>query len=210
MKTVYLTGGSSGIGQTFNRYLEAESYDVTSPTRQELDLATLDVSDIDLKSYDYLVLCAGVDTNGKIPFYKMKPEDFKNTINVNLTANILLIHKYVQQRLFKPWSKVIVVGSGVVDGYFPNFGVYGASKHGLDAFIRTVKHELGDKNIGFTIMHPALTKTNFNRNRGNIPEDQVDELYKQIPHMQPEELIPVFEQILRDEKHLITKISMTR
>ena len=59
-------------------------------------------------------------------------------------------------------------------------------------------------------MHPALTKTNFNRNRGNIPEDQVDELYKQIPHMQPEELIPVFEQILRDEKHLITKISMTR
>lgn len=206
---VFLTGGSSGIGQEFKQHLESNNYSVTAPTRQELDLSNFNIDTVDLREYDYLILCAGVDTNGRAPFVNMKPTDFINTINVNLTANIILIHKYVQQRLFKPWSKVVVLGSQVVDGYYPGYGVYGTSKHALDAFMSTIKYELKDKNIGFTIMHPALTKTNFNRNRGNVPADKVNDLYDQIPHMQTSDLIPVFDQILNDHKNLITKISMT-
>jgi short-subunit dehydrogenase len=207
---VFLTGGSSGIGKQFKQHLESNNYAVTAPSRQELDLANLDIDIVDFKSYDYLVLCAGVDTNGRAPFAAMKSADFVNTVTVNLTSNIILIHKYVQQRMFKPWSKVIVLGSQVVDGYHPGYGVYGTSKHGLDAFMSTISYELRDKNIGFTIMHPGLTKTNFNRNRGNVPEDKVNDLYDQTSHMQTEDLIPVFDQILHDQKNLITKISLTR
>lgn len=210
MKKVFLTGGSSGIGQTFKNHLIDNGYDVTAPTRQELDLSNFNIDDINLNSYDYLILCAGVDTNGRQEFVKMNPCDFINTINVNLTANIILIHKYVRQRLFKPWSKVIVVGSQIVDGYYPSYGVYGTSKFALDAFMKTIKYELKDKKIGFTIIHPALTKTNFNRNRGNVSEDKINEIYDQIPHMQSIDLIPIFDQILNDEKNLITKVSLTK
>jgi len=206
----FLTGGSSGIGQHFKQHLESLGHDVIAPTRQELDLSDPTNINVDLKEYDLLILCAGVDTNGRQEFYKMKPSDFVNTINVNLTSNIILIHQYVQQRLFKPCSKVVVIGSQVVDGYYPGYGVYGTTKHALDAFMNTIKYELKDKNIGFTIIHPALTKTNFNRNRGNVPEDQVNDLYDQIPHMQTSDLIPIFDQIIKDKDNLITKVSLTK
>lgn len=209
MKNVFLTGGSSGIGQAFKQYLEQHSYDVTSPGREELDLSNFNIDDVDLKTYDYLVLCAGVDTNGRIAFYKMSEADFLNTINVNLIANMKLIHKYLRQRIFKPWSKVIIVGSDIVDGVYAEFGVYGASKIALDSFISTTRLETKNNNIGFTIIHPGLTKTNFHFNRGNVSEENRDELYNTMPHMTIDELIPIFDQIINDVGHRIKKIHLS-
>jgi NADP-dependent 3-hydroxy acid dehydrogenase YdfG len=209
MKTVFLTGGSSGIGQTFKQHLEQNSYEVIAPTRAELDLSDFNIDDVDLRSYDYLILCAGVDANGRIAFHKMSEDDFLDTINVNLVSNMKLIHKYLRQRIFKPWSKVIVVGSDIVDGVYAEFGAYGTSKIALEAFVSTIRLETKNNNIGFTVIHPGLTKTNFHYNRGNVAEENRNELYDSMPHMTVDELIPIFDQILNDEHHRIKKIHLS-
>jgi len=209
MKDVFLTGSSSGIGQAFKDHLLSQGYSVTAPLRSELDLSNFDIDSLNLSGYDYLILCAGVDTNGRQPFIKLKEQDFVNTINVNLLANMRLIHKYVQQRYHKGWSKVIVVGSTIVDYVWPNFVAYGTSKVALETFVDSLSQELVDKDIGFSQIHPGLTKTNFHFNRGNGPVEDKNILYDTMPHITTDELIPTFDQILNDQRHLITKVTIT-
>lgn len=212
MKKVFLTGGSSGIGQEFKNHLISNGYDVTAPTRQELDLSKFDIDSIDLKTYDYLILCAGVDTNGRQPFIKLTDEDFVNTVNVNLLANMRLIHRYVQLRYHRPWSKVIIIGSTIVEKVFPNFVAYGTSKVAMDTFVQALRTELteslGNNKIGFSIIHPGLVKTNFHYNRGNVTKEEGEALYDNIAHLTTDQLLPTLDQIMNDEKHIIKKVSI--
>ena len=52
-------------------------------------------------------------------------------------------------------------------------------------------------------------KTNFHYNRGNVAEENRNELYDSMPHMTVDELIPIFDQILKDEHHRIKKIHLS-
>ena len=209
MNTVFLTGGSSGIGLEFKKHLIANGYDVIAPTRADLDLSNFNINEVSLESYDYLILCAGVDTNGRQPFVKLNSTDFTNTVNINLLANMKLIHKYIQQRLNKPWSKIIIVGSTIVEKVFPNFVAYGTSKVALETFVEALRNELNESHgnkIGFSIVHPGLVKTNFHYNRGNVNESDRDILYKTLTHLTTDQLIPTLDQLLNDQAHIIKKI----
>lgn len=201
----FLTGGSSGIGNTILKHLSDLGISVDAPTRQELDLSSS--INIDLSSYDYLFLCAGVDRNGRVPFRNQTASDIQETIDVNLTANMKLINDYIRSRDGR-WSKVVVIGSNIVDHVWPNFVTYGTSKVALDCFIQAVSRE--EPTIGFTQIHPGLVKTNFNKNRGNVPDGQENELYNNTPHILPEALLPLIDQILDDEEHTIKRLTISK
>ena len=210
MKKAFLTGSSSGIGAEFKQHLLSLGFDVTAPLRSELDLSNFDINNINLDSYDYLILCAGIDTNGRQPFIKLKEQDFVNTINVNLLANMRLIHKYVQQRQHNGWSKIIVVGSTIVSYVWPNFVAYGTSKVALETFVDSLDRELVGSEIGFSQIHPGLTKTNFHFNRGNIPIEDKNILYDTIPHITTDHLVLTLDSMLNDQHHLIKKVTVSR
>ena len=210
MKKVFLTGSSSGIGAEFKQHLLSLGFDVTAPLRGELDLSTFDIDSVNLSGYDYLILCAGVDTNGRQPFVRLKEQDFVNTINVNLLANMRLIHKYVQQRYHKGWSKVIVVGSTIVDYVWPNFVAYGTSKVALETFVDSLDRELAGTKIGLSQIHPGLTKTNFHFNRGNGPVEDKNILYDTMLHITTDQLIPALDSMINDQQHLVKKVTVSR
>lgn len=209
MKKVFITGTSSGIGQAFKEHLLANDYDVTSPSRVELDLSNFNINDINLGSYDYLILCAGVDTNGRQPFVKQKEADFVNTLTVNLLANMRLVHKYVQQRYYKQWSKVIVIGSTIVDTISPNFVAYSTSKVALATFVNILRKELARTSIGVSLIHPGPTETNFHVNKDNGPVVDKEILYN-LPYITTEDLIPAFDQALNDKQHLLKTVSISK
>lgn len=211
---IFLTGASSGIGLEYKQYLDSLGHDVTAPNRQELDLSNFDINSIDFKDYDMLILCAGVDTNGRQSYTKLKSADIINTLQVNLLANMLIIHKYVQQRFFKPSSRVVVIGSTITDHVFPNFVAYGTSKVALDTFISALRTELyeaqGNNKFGFTVIHPGLVKTNFHFNRGNVPVEDKNIVYDQFWHMTTDQLIPALNLILNDQDHLVRQITLSK
>lgn len=204
---VFLTGGSSGIGAEFYKHLLDNNYNVYAPSRAELDLSNFSIDTVDLTNYEYLILCAGVDTNGRQPFANQHYNDITNTIEVNLLANMKLINKYVKQRN-NIWSKIIVVGSTITDYVWPNFITYGTSKVALTSFAHALSQEV-PKSLGICIIHPGLTRTNFHYNRGNVTEENKNILYDTMPCMNTVDLIPVFEQILNDRKHLIKEIKVS-
>lgn len=204
----FITGASSGIGKEFYNYLVENNFDVVAPTRQELDLSNFDINTVDLSSYDYLILCAGVDTNGRQLFVNLSTTDFTNTLNVNLIANMKLVHQYVCQR--QSWGKVIVIGSTIVDKVYPNFVAYGTSKVALDTFIDSLSQELIDSAIGLCTIHPGLVKTNFHYNRGNVVDRDRNILYDTMPHLTTNQLLSAFKQIINDHQHIIKKITVSK
>ena len=210
---IFLTGGSSGIGAEYRQHLESLGHNVTAPPRQELDLNNFNINELDLKDFDMLVLCAGVDVNGRQPYTKLKTSDITTTLQVNLIANMTIIHKYVQQRFFKPWSRVVVIGSTITEHVFPNFVAYGTSKVALDTFISSIRTELrelqGNNKIGFTVIHPGLVKTNFHFNRGNVSEEDKHTVYDQNWHMTTPQLLPALDLILNDREHLVKQLSIS-
>lgn len=210
---IFLTGASSGIGLEYKQYLESIGHDVTAPSRQKLDLSNFDINGIDFKDYDMLILCAGVDANGRQPYTKLHSTDIVQTLQVNLTANMLIIHKYVQQRFFKSWSRVVVIGSTITEHVFPNFVAYGTSKVALNTFIQALRTELhdsqGNNKIGFTVIHPGLVKTNFHFNRGNVPVEDKNIIYDQLRHMTTDQLLPALDLILNDQQHLVKELSIS-
>lgn len=208
MKKVFLTGSSSGIGAEFKQHLLASGFDITAPLRSELDLSAFDIDSVNLSSYDYLILCAGIDTNGRQPFVNLSTADFVNTVNVNLIANMKLIHQYVKQR--QGWGKIIVLGSTIVDKVYPNFVAYGTSKVALDVFVDSLAQELRKTEIGLCTIHPGLVKTDFHYNRGNVPEQDRNILYDTLPHLITSELIPTLDQIVDDRQHAIKKVVVSR
>lgn len=205
---VFLTGGSSGIGLRFKEHLEAQGYDVYAPSRAELDLNNFNIKDVELKDSDLLILCAGVDLHGRQHFVNLKEEDFVTTINVNLLANMRLVHKYIRQRHFKKWSKIIVVGSNIIEYVWPDFVAYGTAKIALDTFLSSLDRELND-NIGITRINPGLTKTNFHANRGNWSAEEAEQLYQTRAHMNVDDLVDTFDLILKDQRHLIKTVTVS-
>lgn len=210
---IFLTGGSSGIGAEYKKHLESLGHSVTAPTRQELDLSDFDINLLDFKDIDMLILCAGVDINGRQPYIKLSNADITTTLQVNLMSNMSIIHKYVQQRFFKPWSRVVVIGSTITEHVFPNFVAYGTSKVALTTFVQALRTELrdaqGNNKIGFTVLHPGLVKTNFHFNRGNVPVEDKNIIYDQNRHMTTEQLVPALDLILNDREHLIKELTLS-
>jgi short-subunit dehydrogenase len=204
---VFLTGSSSGIGAEFQKYLVNNAYDIYAPTRAELDLSNFNIDDISLSAYDYLILCAGVDINGRQPFINQSSDDVVNTININLISNMKLIHQYINQRNSN-WSKIIIIGSTITNYVWPNFVTYGTSKVALETFTQSLEREL-PKTIGICTIHPGLTRTNFHFNRGNVAPEDKNILYDTMSCMNTDDLIPVFSQVLNDRKHLIKEVKLT-
>jgi 3-oxoacyl-[acyl-carrier protein] reductase len=161
---VFITGGSSGIGRCVNHHLLAKQYLVDAPSRAELDLRDCNLDAWDFATYDIAILCAGIDANGRQPLVSQTGQDVRETLQVNLVANMLIIQKFLQQRINHPWSKIVVIGSNIVNHVHPNFVAYGTSKIAIAVFVDAVRRELQqcypNNNIGLTLINPGLTKTN--------------------------------------------------
>lgn len=210
---VFITGGNSGIGQCVHQHLLAKQYLVDAPGRAELDLRDCNLDAWDLARYDISILCAGVDTNGRQPLAAQTGQDIRDTLHVNLVANMLIIQKFLQQRINHPWSKIVVIGSNIINHVYPNFVVYGTSKIALAAFVDATRRELQqcypNNKIGLTLINPGLTKTNFHFNRGNVPVEQRDVLYDTMPHILAQDLLPVLDMVLADHRHLVKHIEIS-
>ena len=93
---------------------------------------------------------------------------------------------------------------------WPNFVAYGTSKVALETFVDSLDRELVGSEIGFSQIHPGLTKTNFHFNRGNIPIEDKNILYDTLPHITTDQLVLTLDSMLNDQHHLIKKVTVSR
>lgn len=204
-KTVLITGASRGIGKQIAITFAKEGYDIIVNYRTEnedlvnlkreiegFNVQCLEVQG-DVSNYEdcEMVTKEAIDKFGKIDvlvnnagitkdmlLLRMKQEDFKQVIDVNLVGTFN-ITKNVSQYMMKARSGRIINISSVV-GISGNAGQsnYSASKAGIIGFTKSLAKELAGRNILVNAVAPGFITTDMT----NVLKDDVkDSIVNSIP-----------------------------
>tara|TARA_R100001591_G_scaffold117112_1_gene135710 strand:+ start:1754 stop:2434 length:681 start_codon:yes stop_codon:yes gene_type:complete len=93
---VALFGASSPIAK---QIVAQSKWNIDTYTREQCDvLDSNHFQRLILSKYDVLISLIGCNQAGGIQIEKQQSQDVQTTINTNLTGNIMLIQKYMQQR----------------------------------------------------------------------------------------------------------------
>jgi NAD(P)-dependent dehydrogenase (short-subunit alcohol dehydrogenase family) len=181
MKTVLVTGSSSGIGRATVQRLDAAGWKVFAGVRKEEDAAKLreesssrleplilDVTDSDAIAaaaervkaepggLDGLVDNAGGAVAG--PLEALPIEDFRRQVELNLTAQVAVTQAMLPA-IRTARGRVVMVSSMGGRVALPLTGAYHAAKFGLEAVADTLRQELAPWGIKVVLIEPGSIDT---------------------------------------------------
>jgi NAD(P)-dependent dehydrogenase (short-subunit alcohol dehydrogenase family) len=220
MKSVLITGASTGIGRASALRMDRNGWRVFAGVRREEDAEslradasarllplTLDVTDSDQiaaaaerivtevgpAGLDGLVNNAGIAVPS--PLETIPIDDFRHQIEVNLTGQVAVTQALLSQlRLAR--GRIVFISSigGLIA--FPLTGAYHAAKFGIEAVGDVFRQELRSWGISVSIVEPGSIATPI-WDRG---ERRADEIGERTPHR--EELygksIAAYRKVIKD------------
>ena len=182
MQNVLITGASRGIGKAIFEKFSSEGFSVIAPTRDELDLSSIDsVEDFIRnnfdKSIDVIVNCAGINPLAKLE--DINDDDFDRTIQVNVKAPLKLIQGFAGGMKRRKFGRIVNISSiwGVVSKEMRTS--YSISKNGIHGITNTLAIELGKYGILINSVCPGFTNTELTRQ--NLSQDETRILCENIP-----------------------------
>jgi 3-oxoacyl-[acyl-carrier protein] reductase len=106
---------------------------------------------------DILVANAGITKDGLS--MRMKPEDWNNVINVNLTSSFLLYQKVISTMMKQRSGRIVFITS--VIGVTGNAGQanYASSKAGLIGLAKSLAQEVASRGVTINCVAPGFIKT---------------------------------------------------
>jgi 2-hydroxycyclohexanecarboxyl-CoA dehydrogenase len=154
---------------------------------------------------DVLVNCAGW---GEVqPFLETSPETWDTMLAVNLRAPIQLSHAFLPEMTERGWGRLVFVGSDAGRVGSRNEAVYAAAKGGINAFCKSLAHEVARRGITCNVVSPGPTDTpRLTAYRETHPEKMAP-LLRRIPMGrvgQPEEVAALAAFLCSDEAAYIT------
>lgn len=181
MKTVLITGASSGIGYALAYLYAANGFHVIACGRNESKLSSL-TEELNSSGYsaeflifditnkvlveeatnkietpiDILLLNAG-DCEYIKNTVSFNSELFERVINVNLVSLGHMLSCCLNK--IPIGGQLVFVSSIVTVMPFPQAHAYGASKAGVDYLANTLRFDLQNKNIAVSLIHPGFVKT---------------------------------------------------
>ncbi|MCI8641382.1 MAG: 3-oxoacyl-[acyl-carrier-protein] reductase [Clostridia bacterium] len=204
-KVALITGATRGIGKQIAITLSKEGYDIALNYRKENDeLLNLkeqiensgvkcltiqgDISNFEdcekivkqtietFEIIDVLVNNAGITKDMLLA--RMKEDDFKQVIDVNLVGTFNMTKNVISYMMKARQGRIINISSVV--GISGNAGQsnYSASKAGIIGFTKSLAKELGSRNILVNAVAPGFIETSMTE----VLKDEVkDEIAKSIP-----------------------------
>lgn len=230
-KVALITGANRGIGKQIAITLAKEGFDIAINYRTANDSLNKTIKEIEsygvqclavqgdvsifedcenmtkqitekFERIDVLVNNAGITKD--MLFMRMKQEDFKQVIDVNLIGTYNMT-KNVSQYMIKQRSGRIISISSVV-GLLGNAGQanYAASKAGIIGFTKSLAKELAGRNILVNAVAPGFIETDMT----NVLKDEVKaNILNSIPlkrEGKPEEVANVVKFLASEDSSYIT------
>jgi len=207
MKTILITGSSSGYGLETARYFLSKNWNVIAtmrtprkevlPNSPSLRILPLDVTDAKsiaeiIKSagpIDALVNNAGI---GVVGAFESTPLSHIRKVFDTNTFGVMAMTQAVIPQMRERRSGVIVnVTSSTTLASFPLAAAYTASKQAIEGFTGSLAHELGHFNIQVKLVEPGYAPTTrFSQNTELRVEDLIPKLYADFA-------APIFEQFAK-------------
>lgn len=208
MKTVFITGASSGIGEACARkfaeggytlLLNARNVERLTALKAELEstyhvevvLLPFDVRDkaaakaalekIDqrFQSIDVLVNNAGLAL-GVDKEYEGDWVDYETMIDTNIKALLSITQLVVPGMIARGKGHIINIGSVAGDVAYPGGSVYCATKAAVKVLSDGLRMDLAHTPLRVTNIKPGLVETNFSVTRFHGDKERADNVYKGI------------------------------
>ncbi len=180
MKTVVVTGASSGIGLAIANMFAGRGDEVynlsrtpsqsenikhisTDVTSSEAIISAINQIIAETKKIDVLVCCAGMGVSGAIEF--IPEEDMKRQFDVNLYGTINTVKAVLPYMRKENAGRIICISSLSAIYSIPFQAYYSASKAAINSFVDALNNEVKPFNISAVAVMPGDIATGFTANR---------------------------------------------
>lgn len=212
-RSVFLTGGSRGIGAAIAYELSKRGWSIYAPTRSDLDLSNLE----SLKAYlcnnapdkiDILINNAGINILNPLPDITLS--DFSLMQQTNLVAALQLIQFFAPKMALRGWGRILNITTIFSMVTKTKRAAYSMTKAALDALTRSAAVEFGPSGVLVNSLAPGYVDTQLTRQ--NNSQEALTLIESGIPlrrMAQPQELAKVAAFLVSEENTYLTGQTIT-
>ena len=206
MKTIFITGASSGFGEATARKFSSEGHRLILLARRReklIDLAhqldgenkchliSADVRDKqevenalsglpeEYRSIDVLVNNAGLAL-GLGPAEDASLKDWEIMVDTNIKGVIYLTKAVLPGMIRRGHGQIINIGSVAGSWPYPGGNVYGSTKAFVQQFSRNLRSDLSGKNIRVSLVEPGMSETEFSLIRFEGDQEKAKAVYRSM------------------------------
>jgi NAD(P)-dependent dehydrogenase (short-subunit alcohol dehydrogenase family) len=186
---VLITGASSGFGRLLAALLARRGHTVFGTSRFAAAATDFTVVPLDVRDDESVAACVNavrqgggdievlVNNAGYVhegPLEELSVEDIKAIFETNFFGAVRMVNAVLPSMRARRRGRIINVSSltGVIP--LPFMGAYAASKHALEAYSESLRHELMPLGIHVSLVEPGYFKTGISsrklRTAGTIPD----------------------------------------
>lgn len=207
MKKILITGCSTGFGYNAAKYLAekghfvyatmrnihgknaiaaAELIDFANTNNRKIEVIELDVTSdesvqnafSEMDTVDVLINNAGSGFGGPVEAFTSK--ECLAQLDLNIVGPLRVAQAVLPGMRAQKSGLIIQLSSVAGRGAFPGFGLYHASKWGLEGLSEAMRYELAPHGIDVAIVEPGPFSTNF---FGNIVNPENEEMASAYVHV---------------------------
>lgn len=228
VKTVFITGATSGIGKATAQIFAKEKYNLILCGRRREKLESLQkelskevnvhILQFDVrfknqveeaitslpdafKQIDILINNAG-NAHGLHSIQEGNIEDWDAMIDGNVKGLLYVSKAIIPQMVDRNSGFIVNIGSIAAKEVYANGNVYCASKFAVDALNKGMRIDLNKHNIRVCAIHPGLVETEFSNVRFKGDTARAKTVYQGYKALQPEDIADVIQFVVSRPYHV--------
>jgi 3-hydroxy acid dehydrogenase/malonic semialdehyde reductase len=228
MKTVFITGATSGIGKATAYLLAKEKYrlvlcgrrsdrlnEISKDLAKLTEIYTLDFDvrkrtvvkekidslPTEWKKIDVLVNNAG-NAHGLSPIQNGDIDDWDAMIDINVKGLLYVSRAILPGMVERKSGHVINISSIAGKEVYMNGNVYCGSKHAVEAISASMRIDLNSSNIKVTTISPGLVETEFSIVRFKGDLEKAKDFYKGMKPLSAEDIADTILFVISRPNHV--------